>query len=608
MPALTSPHRRPATALVAVAVLIALIGPLTAAARRSAASSPVRVVPTSVKGSDGKTYTATNHLVTADPGTGAHRREWLLAWTGAETAGGIESAPSHRHGASPAATTGQTPPDFMAVIDATKGSRTYGRVVNTVTLGPLVKGEPHHMQYVWHKGNRVFAGTMFTDTTYVFDVAKLPELKLTGINLSRDTPCGSVPDAFWTTKDGSAYGSYLGGPDVSGPCRYTNGETREGNGFAGSPGELVRIGTDGRTVSETPAAIAAAEDPAKCHNAPALPKASCANPHGIQAREDLNRLVMSDFAEVRNYLDPDTKLTDPTLLRNTVRIFDIADRARPRLLSVSHLPTGPRVDKLPAFDEDRMVMETSVTQLPAHRGAFASTMAGGAVFYTPDITARAPKWREIFDSTAAYRRLGLDPPLTGSNAGSSWLQITPDDRYLFQAVMGSDPRVPLKQNSGMVFVLDVRKLLRSGKDPRCSIDRLGEITRGGSEPDCPALLDAQQIKGGIGGPQGRVGIGPHWGAMDNFRPGPDGYYRETDQIRRIVTSDYFVAQAGIDGDHKICMTDFDPARGLSLDLSFRDENNGTPCLDFDRQQWPHGSWGHARPHGVLFAVADADVR
>lgn len=47
--------------------------------------------------------------------------------------------------------------------------------------------------------------------------------------------------------------SYMGGPDVPGPCTYTDGQVRVGNGFAGSPGEIVRIGPDGKTLSEAPA-------------------------------------------------------------------------------------------------------------------------------------------------------------------------------------------------------------------------------------------------------------------------------------------------------------------------------------------------------------------
>ena len=38
----------------------------------------------------------------------------------------------------------------------------------------------------------------------------------------------------------------MGGPDVTGPCRYSNGEVRTGNGYAGSPGEIVHIGRTAR--------------------------------------------------------------------------------------------------------------------------------------------------------------------------------------------------------------------------------------------------------------------------------------------------------------------------------------------------------------------------
>ncbi|MEV4256725.1 hypothetical protein AB0J52_26470 [Spirillospora sp. NPDC049652] len=599
-----APHRRRVSFLAAAAA--SLLAAVLVLVSCGSEEPGARVVRSAVKGSDGKTYWVENHLV-RDHG-GPHRREWVLAWAGAEGSPPAKAAATgHPHSTS-ASPTGAVPPDFLAVIDATKGSPTYGKVMNTATIGPLTQGEPHHMQYIWHKGQRVYAGTMFADTDYVFDVSRLPEVRLTGVALGKDTPCGSVPDAFWTTKDGYAYGSYLGGPDVSGPCTYSDGQVRVGNGFGGTPGELIRLDPKGRVTSETAAATRQSEDRTKCHSVPQLPVASCANPHGLQVREDLNRLVLSDFAEARNYLDPDTKLTDPTLLRNSVRIFDIANRDRPKLLSVSYLPTGPREDQFAAFDEDRMVMENALASQPSHRGLFASTMAGGVIYFTPDVMSPHPVWQEVFDSSTAYKRLGLNPPLTGSNAGSSWLALTPDDRYLFQTVMGSDPRHPLAQNSGMLFVLDVRKLLAAGPHPRCRIDTQAEITAGGADPDCPPLVGAEQIKGGIGGPQGRVGIGPHWGSMDHFQRGPDGYYHETTQIKRVVTADYFIAKAGIDGDHKICMTDFDPRTGLTLDTSFKDENTGQPCVAFDRESWPHGTAGHARPHGVLFAVSDSDVR
>jgi hypothetical protein len=102
--------------------------------------------------------------------------------------------------------------------------------------------------------------------------------------------------------------------------------------------------------------------------------------------------------------------------------------------------------------------------------------------------------------------------------------------------------------------------------------------------------------------------GPHWGGMDNFVIGPDGYYHETDHVDRIAFTDYFVARANVDGNHKLCMLDIGKDGKFSLDRSFADENTGQPCVAFNRASWPHGAYGPAMPHSEIFAVADEDVR
>src|SRR5215813_4242138 len=56
-----------------------------------------------VVGSNGTVYTSTNHLTPAASGPG---REWLLSWTGSASG---------------------TSPDFLAVIDATRDSPSYGK-------------------------------------------------------------------------------------------------------------------------------------------------------------------------------------------------------------------------------------------------------------------------------------------------------------------------------------------------------------------------------------------------------------------------------------------------------------------------------------------------
>ena len=170
-----------------VLVVTAMLGMCTVAGAADAEpSGPVTKVKSQVTGSDGKSYSVTNHLTRAafTPGP----RQWLLTWAGDDEAG----------------TAGTPDPDFLAVVDATAGSRDYGKVVNTVTIDSIFGNEPHHMQYVWHKGDRVYAGGLLSDTTYVFDVARLPQVRLAGITLGRDTPCGSAPDAYAVMKDGTA--------------------------------------------------------------------------------------------------------------------------------------------------------------------------------------------------------------------------------------------------------------------------------------------------------------------------------------------------------------------------------------------------------------------
>lgn len=591
---LTSALRRRTTVLIA---LVTAAAGLVAAypATRTAARADDTIVSTSkVKGSDGTTYTVTNHVVRGGWTGGTRRHEWLLVWAGDAGDGGATAA--HRPAGQAAA--GAADPDFLAVVDATKASPTYGKVVNTATIGPLLQNEPHHMQYVWHKGDRVFAGGLLSDTTYVFDVSRLPQIRLSGVTTATDTPCGTVPDAYWTLKDGTTYGTYMGGPNVSGPCRYTHGETRIGNGAGGTPGEVLRLDRNGKVMVEAPAATKGPE-PDTCHSRPQLDPASCANPHGIQVREDLDLMLTTDFAEVRNLLG--VPPTDHLLTRDTVRIFDISRRNKPTLRSISHLPDGPRTESFGTFEEPFVVMEAAVTNQRHHRGAFASTMGGGSIFYTPDITDPKPRWREVFDDTTAFTRLAPHLVNRVGMDGGAWLMTSPDDRFLYHTVMRRGEGSSGEMDTGMVYVLDIQKLLAAGKHARCDIDTLAEVTQGGAERDCPSLVDVLPIEDPTSG-------GPHWAALDNFRQHRDGYFRETARPGRLALANYFVAATPFDGDHRVCMINIAPHQRLSVDTDFRDEHTRQPCVGFDRASWPHGATGDARPHGVLFAVADADVR
>ena len=626
--------RRKYAALAGIPALIAatVVGLQTTSA---GASDGVKVFTSNFTANNGEIFTATNHLVQDTPAIaqakrdlvksaldgsnpeamkivtkdGKIRHEWIVVWAGDWNAGDNNTASAVK--TKPIVSfdpdevrDNSTAPDFLAVVDATAASPTYGKVVNTVTVGPVMENEPHHMQYLWHKGDEIFAGGLYSDFTYVFDVRALPSVSIKGVNMPTDTPCGSVPDAYWTLKDGTAYGTYMGGADVPGPCTYTNGEVRVSNGFGGSPGSLVHIGRDGKTLSEVPATPAESEDRDICLNIPALADATCANPHGIQAREDLNILIASDYAEPRNIVLDPVKAPDARVFRPTVRTWDITDRDNAKLRSVSFMPDGPRTEKIAAHEEPRGIMEVTVTNRPGHKGAFASSMCGGVIYYTPDITVAKPTWREVFDDTTAARVHNPQVNEGGGCDGGGWVQTSPDDKYLYHAVIGRNPGSIDPADSGVakqVYMLDIRKLLAAGTKTTCSIDTMQEVSHGGAEKDCPTLSDSFLVQDNTSG-------GPHWGTPDNFVMGKDGYYKETTNVTRLAFSNYFVARTNNDGNHQLCILNISRKGELTLDDQFIDENTGASCVNFNRKSWPHGDYGDAKPHSMLFVVADEDVR
>ena len=267
------------------------------------------------------------------------------------------------------------------------------------------------------------------------------------------------------TDDGGAYGTYMGGPDLPGPCTYTDGSTRIGNGFGGSPGELVRLDENGRTVSEAPATPETPETEQRCDNIPALPQPTCANPHGVQAREDLDTLVTSDYNEPRNIILNPVSSPSSYLRRPTVRTWDISDKDHPKLKAVSFLPDGPRVGKVPHHEEPRAAMETTVTNLPEHKGAFASTMQGGAIYYAPDITAEKPEWREVFDLTTSNKATNPASSYYGGGSNGGWLQTSLDDKYLYHAVVGRPASGDDPGSPPYILKLDIQQLLGVRRRP-----------------------------------------------------------------------------------------------------------------------------------------------
>jgi hypothetical protein len=541
----------------------------------------------------------------ADP---LSKPEYIVVWAGKMTAGdlsGSDLARASSGSLSPQALAelagiGMKPGlDAMIVVDARRHnadgtlSESYGKVVNFVQVPPPfgIEAEPHHMQYEWEDGQPVVAGGLLNDVTTVWDVSRIPEIHLTNVIRPEETPLGTVPDAYDFLPDGRAIGTYMGGPNFN---------------YAGSPGSVVVLKPDPDKglvfESETPAGSPGAVNssnpggvPEPCSPVEAKPVGTCANPHGIQIRADLGRMVTADYAEPRELTTDPVKPYKPGTFRPTVRVWDITAPAEPRLMSVARMPKGPQAAM--QGHGNIAIMEAAKTHAPA-KGMFAGASCGGGIFFTPDITVLAgdstAAWKQVFDDDMAVLHTTGDDRVA-SCAGGSWHQVSPDNRFLFRTVMGRNPGSTGSFDNGtakLIYSLDIAGLIASAADGQvdCNIDTTAEIQRGrGDEADCPRLVSVLPVDDTSNG-------GPHWAAIDNHS------LTSTGAPTRLVFSNSFVARTGVDGNHRMYMVDVDPATGaLAYDQSFRDDNTGTPGVDFNRRNWPnHPDAGFYKPHAMVW--------
>jgi hypothetical protein len=462
------------------------------------------------------------------------------------------------------------------------------------------------MQYEWKPGQPVVAGHLFTDLTSVWDVSRIPEIKLLNVIRPEENPQGSFPDAYDFTDDGRAIGTYMGGPNV--PPNY-----------GGSPGSIVVFKPDPEKglvqESETPAGKFGAiwsgnagGVPEPCSIEEARPAGTCANPHGIQIRDDLNIMVTNDYADARELGSDPVKQANQHNLRPTSRIWDISDPAKPKLISVAHMPKSPKKPANPAH-ENLGIMEGAKTYAPS-KAIFSGSMCGGGIFLLPDMTkAQADsslQWRQVWDDGMAVAGLSDQRDINGASvqdhepgtcAGGAWHQVSKDNRFLFRAVGGRNPGSTNFYDNGaakMVYAINIEKLIASAADGEveCNIDTAREVGIGqGDESDCPTLAGVLLVDDTTTG-------GPHWGALDTFQ------MTETGAPTRFLFSNYFVARTGYDGNHRMYMVNVDPETGaLSYDNEFRDENTGALGIDFNRRDWPgvpHG--GFYKPHSMVFVT------
>jgi len=339
--------------------------------------------------------------------------------------------------------------------------------------------------------------------------------------------------------------------------------------------------------------------------------------------------VTSDYAEPARLVEDPLKPENYNVFRRTVRVWDISDSNHPKITKVDVMPKGPRDDANPAHQENLGIMEVGKTwdyPLPngkVPKGFFSESMCGGAVFYTPDITQTASNpWHEVFDSSAAVFSPKAQSSFSGQVAnggpnsqiteasgcdGGTWINVSPDNRFVFHAVTGRYLNQDDFADSGtpkMVYAIDVTRLLEAGNGYNCNVNNIRAVmdpSAGGS--DCPTVAGVVPVNDTTTG-------GPHWGTFDNFSlttvtikdPQTGHSFVDTHALTRAAFANYFVSRTGVDGNHKLCMINVDPVSGdLTYDNAFIDEKEGTPCVQFNRHSWPGGATtGYYKPHAMLF--------
>jgi hypothetical protein len=507
--------------------------------------------------------------------------------------------------------------DFLAIIDADPRSRTYGKVVNTASLQsvpganllndlgftdalglPAMYGLPstgipsdalneaHHMTHdpIVVGGHRyLYLGGLISANVFRCDVTdplNIPNCPL--VTSAKDVETFSGVDDFIQAPNGNLLVTYMGAKNLT------------------TPGGVVELGLDGTVVEE----YAAAKPGGPTRYMPSINGVTdtglLAHPHGIDIREDLKLLVTSDYA------DPLSLATAATVdgitedCGTTVRFWDLSDlEAGPT--AIAQVPVGNGREALFENNAPEGLMSLALTHLHEHKGVFAASMGGGAIWYAPDATAAQPAFRMV------YR--------VGPGTAPAIFFITPDDRFLVQPIQGTwSPgdavydRDYLGEHSRRVIVLDIQKLLRAGTDVQCAAppvvtDANGIIqlipARNNGAGDCPSLtgtlnLDSQANFDTHGG--------PHFLAFDH-------------ETRRVAAANYFVQLTPFNlpgthqaGDDRVCMARLTQTGQLVLDTAFKDELSGAPCVAMDRPTsylWPHhGATGAAKPHAMAFINLD----
>ncbi|MGB8694670.1 MAG: selenium-binding protein SBP56-related protein [Steroidobacteraceae bacterium] len=288
-------------------------------------------------------------------------------------------------------------PDFLAVIDFDEESRNYGKVIRTVPLPPPgnVGNEPHHCHLSADRNVLACGGLLSLlrgqNSIFFFDVSKPRNPRFIG---SASAPQSGITDDFLPLDSG---GFLI---------------TQMGSASGGAPGRLAEFDNGLQLYKEWPDS----------------PPLDGFNPHGIDARPEVNLMVTSDFilpASTLNVLPGDP------VLRNSIRVWDFYRRTITRTITVPGAVGTMDVKLIPGDPQQR---------------AFTAGMFDGFVYL---IDTQAGTAKAVFDCDTLVPHVDVPTP-----GGMTQLLAMPasGDRLLFGSFQAgqvgmldvSDPEHPVQ--------------------------------------------------------------------------------------------------------------------------------------------------------------------
>jgi selenium-binding protein 1 len=227
--------------------------------------------------------------------------------------------------------------DFLAVIDVNLASPTYGTILTTIDVGS--KGnEPHHFGFTDDR-TRIWAGTLFSNRIFIFDVANDP---------ARPRIVKVLNDLAQTTGMMGPHTHYA----LPGRMLISFLSSADG----GLPGGMAEFTNDGQF-------IRAIRHPRSAPYA-----------YDLAVKPDLNLMVTSSFTPYRNYSRPLSQwnLKDGG---NTLLVWDFRERRVLQTLQTGAIPLEVRWARRlgAAYGFTNAALDDSIWMFRRKNGAFAAT-------------------------------------------------------------------------------------------------------------------------------------------------------------------------------------------------------------------------------------------